>query len=55
MIDWWIRHHVGVLALLAAMALVSGWLLIEPGLREDYRLEAFMASRDESYQRFRPF
>ncbi|MFQ5491492.1 MAG: RND family transporter [Phycisphaerae bacterium] len=55
MADWWVRHHRKVLALVAALTLASGWLLLGRGLRQDYRLEAFVASGDASYRRFRHF
>lgn len=55
MANWWVRHHLKVLGLIAAATLGSGWLLLGPGLRQDYRLEAFVASGDESYRRFLHF
>jgi len=39
----------------AAATLLSVVLLFRPGLREDYRIESFVASHDESYLRFRRF
>ncbi len=39
----------------AAATLASIVLLVKPGLREDYRIESFVAGHDESYLRFRRF
>jgi hypothetical protein len=48
--------HPGVaLAAVAALGAVCAVLLIRPGLRRDYRLEAFVAGRSEAYERFRAF
>ncbi|MCG3129926.1 MAG: hypothetical protein FLDDKLPJ_00664 [Phycisphaerae bacterium] len=43
------RAAIGV----AALAAAGGVLMLKPGLRRDYRLEAFIASRDEHYLTFR--
>ena len=55
MVDWIVRHHRLGLAVVAVATAGSICLLLRPGLREDYRLEAFVGSSDESYYRFRRF
>ena len=47
------RRGVAVAACVAAVCCVA--LLIKPGLRKDYTLEAFVATGDESYAIFRRF
>jgi len=55
MAPWLVRHHRSLLALLAAATLASLVLIVRPGLREDYSLEAFVASSDPSYRSYRRF
>ncbi len=50
-----LRWHRVVLVIVAAATLAAAALLLGPGLRQDYRLEAFVASGEESYYRFRRF
>ncbi|MCB9850960.1 MAG: MMPL family transporter [Phycisphaerales bacterium] len=47
------RWAINLLAAVAAVAAVVGLLTV--GLREDYRLEAFVASSDPAYEEFRAF
>ncbi|NOX60171.1 MAG: MMPL family transporter [Planctomycetes bacterium] len=50
-----VRFHKPVLLLLAVLTATSVYLLATVGLKEDYRLEAFVASGDESYVKFQAF
>ncbi len=50
-----IRSRRAVLAVAALATVAAVYLLLSRGLREDYRLEAFVASSDASYERFRAF
>ncbi|GJM23962.1 MAG: RND transporter [Phycisphaerae bacterium] len=50
-----VRFHKPVAILIAILTVVGGWLLISRGLKEDYRLEAFVASDDPSYAKFQSF
>lgn len=40
---------------MALLTVVGAWLLLTRGLKEDYRLEAFVASDDPSYAKFQSF
>lgn len=53
--DFIIRIHKPVIAAAGILAIASAVGLLTSGLREDYRLEAFVASDDDSYARFRAF
>jgi len=53
--DLIIRYHKPVIATAGVLAVASAVCLLTSGLREDYRLEAFVASDDDSYARFRAF
>ncbi len=55
MIAWLTRHHRRIFGFLLLATMGCAVLLVRPGLRHDYRLEAFVASSDESYLRFRSF
>ncbi|HUU85343.1 MAG TPA: MMPL family transporter [Phycisphaerae bacterium] len=55
MSGWLVRHHRAILAVLAVVTIGAVALLLGPGLRYDYRLEAFVASDDESYRTYRHF
>ena len=50
-----VRFHKPVAAILAILTVAGGWLLFARGLKEDYRLEAFVASDDPAYERFQSF
>ena len=50
-----IRLHNPVIAIAAVAAVCAALALVRFGLKEDYRLEAFVATNDESYERFRAF
>jgi hypothetical protein len=50
-----IRTEKVVLVVALAATAASVMALLRVGLREDYRLEAFVATHDESYERFRAF
>jgi len=52
---WIIKHHRFVIAVALGALAASVWLLVRPGLKHDYRLEAFVAADDESYRTFRGF
>jgi predicted RND superfamily exporter protein len=55
MITALVRIHRPFLLMAAILTAASVVLLFDPGLKQDYRLEAFVASRDDSYRRFRHF
>ena len=55
MAGWIVRHHRIVLGVVAVVTIASIVLLVRPGLRQDYRLEAFVARDDESYRTYRHF
>ncbi len=50
---WIVRVHLPLLVIAAIATLVSTTALVTKGLKADYRLEAFVATHDESYERFR--
>ena len=50
-----IRFHKPIIAIIALAALASACALVAFGLRQDYRLEAFVATDDDAYHRFRSF
>ncbi len=50
-----IRFHRLILAVAGLATCVSVALLFSPGLKQDYRIESFVASNDEAYFRFRRF
>jgi len=54
-IRWIVRVHKPVLITAALATVASTVLLYTRGLREDYRLEAFVASDDGAYQQLRAF
>jgi len=48
-----LRFHKHILAVIGAATLASGVLLVTRGLKRDYSLEAFVASKSDSYDLFR--
>ena len=50
-----LRIHRPVLLAAAVLTAVSTALLFRPGLKQDYRIEAFVAGTDDTYRRFRRF
>ena len=50
-----VRNHRLILGVVFVAAATSLGLLLKPGLRHDYRLEAFVASNDPSYRTYRAF
>ena len=55
MSGWLVRYHRFILLALTVLTTGAIVLLLRPGLRYDYRLEAFVASNDESYRTYRRF
>jgi len=48
-----VRFHKHILAVMGIATLASGVLLVTRGLKRDYSLEAFVASKSDSYDLFR--
>lgn len=55
MAGWLVRYHRLILLVVAVVTVGAVWLLVRPGLRHDYRLEAFVARNDDSYHTYRRF
>ena len=55
MVAWIVSHHRLGLAAVALLTLASAGLLVRPGLRKDYRIEAFVARDDQTYRTYRRF
>ena len=50
-----VKYHGLIVAVALGVLVAAVALLVRPGLRHDYRLEAFAATDDESYRTFRRF
>ena len=50
-----VKYHVHVVGVALVALAAAVLLLVRPGLKHDYRLEAFVAAVDESYRTFRSF
>ncbi len=44
-----------IVIVITVLTVVCGWLLFSRGLKEDYRLEAFVASDNPAYEKFQSF
>ncbi len=55
MSGWLLRHHRRILGVFALLALASVAALVRPGMRDEYSIEAFVASDDPEYDRYLAF